>query len=239
MAKAKAVLAGQLRPVWADQLLPHQGGEGRRDRRLLRRERLHGAVVEDLALDRAPFEHASLGGLELVEACGQQRLQGGRDDDLAVGLVGDRQHLLDEERVAAGGPSDPLRAAAPARRSAEQLVDVLVAQRLEPQRDRPGGAALDQLRPRQAEQQDRRARGEERDVLDQVEQGLLAPVDVVEHDDQRRRTAACSSVLRNAQAISSAVDVDLRLADQRADRRRGGLVGGGRSSCFSTSTTGQ
>ena len=41
-----------------------------------------------------------------------------------------------------------------------------------------------------------------------------------------RSAAACSSVLRNAQAISSA-DVDAStLAEQRADRRRGVVVGG-------------
>ena len=45
--------------------------------------------------------------------------------------------------------------------------------------------ALGELRPRHAEQQDRRARGEERDVLDQVEKRLLAPLDVVEHHDER------------------------------------------------------
>ena len=41
-------------------------------------------------------------------------------------------------------------------------------------------------------------------MLDQVEEGLFAPLDVVEHDHQRQLAAACSSVLRNAQAISSA-----------------------------------
>ena len=41
-----------------------------------------------------------------------------------------------------------------------------------------------------------------------------------------RSAAACSSVLRNAQAISSADRRRLRLAEQRADRRRGGLVRG-------------
>ena len=41
-----------------------------------------------------------------------------------------------------------------------------------------------------------------------------------------RSAAACSSVLRNAQAISSADVAACALAEQRADRHRGGLVRG-------------
>ena len=62
--------------------------------RLVGRERLDGAAVEDLAFDRASLEHAPLGRLELVEACCEQRLQGGRNDHLAVRLAGHRHHLL-------------------------------------------------------------------------------------------------------------------------------------------------
>jgi hypothetical protein len=54
-------------------------------------------------------------------------------------------------------------------------------------------------------------------VLDEVEERLFAPVDVVEHDGQRPHAAACSSVLRKAHAISSA-EAGRRLAEQRADR---------------------
>ena len=64
--------------------------------------------MEDLALDGAALEHVALVGLELVEPCREQRLQGGRDDDVAVGPDGHREHLPDEERVAAGGVGDPL-----------------------------------------------------------------------------------------------------------------------------------
>src|SRR5438477_5155890 len=48
-----------------------------------------------------PLEHAPLGRLELVQARGEQRPQGGRDNHLALRLARHRQHLLDEERVAA------------------------------------------------------------------------------------------------------------------------------------------
>jgi hypothetical protein len=62
--------------------------------------------------------------------------------------------VLDEERVAARGASDLLAQVAgePLR---DELVDGFVAQRLEPKRHRPGGAALGELRTRDAEQQDR------------------------------------------------------------------------------------
>ena len=71
--------------------------------------------------------------------------------------------------------------AAPIRLAASSLLE-----RLEPHRHRPGGAAVEQLRAGHAEQQERGAAGEQRDVLDQVEERLLAPLDVVEHDDERR-----------------------------------------------------
>ena len=41
-------------------------------------------------------------------------------------------------------------------------------------------------------------------MLDEVEERLLAPVDVVEDHDQRRRRGIARAVLRKAQAISSA-----------------------------------
>ena len=67
-----------------------------------------------------------------------------------------------------------------------RLGRVGVVERFEPDRDRPGGAAVEQLRPGHAEQQQRRTAREQRDVLDQVEEGLLAPLDVVEDDHERR-----------------------------------------------------
>ena len=82
VAEAEAVLTGELRPVGADQLAPHERREAWRDLRLLRCQRLDGAAVEDLALDRAALEHPPLGRVELVEPRRQQRLQRGRHLDL-------------------------------------------------------------------------------------------------------------------------------------------------------------
>ena len=105
VAEAEGVLSGKLRRVGADQVLPDERGEARRHRAALR-ERLHGAAVEDLALDRAPLQHGALSVLELVEPRGEERLQGRWDGDLALAFDGHRHHLGDEQRVSAGGVGD-------------------------------------------------------------------------------------------------------------------------------------
>ncbi len=221
MAEAEAVLARELRRVGTDQLPAHERGQARRDLGLLRPERLHGAAVEDLALDRAALEHPPLGRVELVEAGREQRLQRRRHLDLVSRLTGHRQHLADEQRVAAGRRGDP-RAQLLRHSRPDQACRVLVAERLEPHRHRPRGAAVEQLRAGHAEQQDRGAAREQRDVLDQVEERLLAPLDVVEHDDERRLLLEQlperpGDLLRRRPR--------LRLPQQRADRRRGGRIG--------------
>ncbi len=77
---------------------------------LLGRQRLDGAAVEHAPLDGAALEHASLGSVELVEPRGEQRLDRRRDDDVAAAATPARQrdHLLDEERIALGGLADAL-----------------------------------------------------------------------------------------------------------------------------------
>ena len=63
-------------------------------------------------------------------------------------------------------------------------------------------------------------------MLDQVEERLLAPVDVVEDDDAAAaRAAACSNVLRNGPGDLLRRGRRLGLAEQRADRGRRSLVG--------------
>ena len=135
VAEAVAVVAGELRAVGADQLAAHEPGEPGRHLRLLGRERLHGAAVEDLALDRAALEHPALGLVELVEPRREQRLQRGRHLDLRV-AGGHREHLGDEQRVAARRPRDPLPQLV-RDLVADQRVRLLRGQRLEAQRRRP------------------------------------------------------------------------------------------------------
>ena len=120
--------------------------------------------------------------------------------------------------------------------SAGSVVDLGLRQRPEHERDRPLAAALRELGPGEAEEEDRRAGREQRDVLDQVEERLLAPLDVVEDET----SGACSSSsLRNAQAISSADVASSVSPQERADRRGRGGSEGRASSCLITSTTGQ
>ncbi len=107
MAEAIAVVAGDLSAVGTDELTPHECREPGRDLRLFGSERLHAAAVEDLALDGSALEHPALGRVELVEPRSEQRSQRRRHVDLSV-LGHHREHLRDEQRVAAGSVCDPL-----------------------------------------------------------------------------------------------------------------------------------
>ena len=120
--------------------------------------------------------------------------------------------------------------AAPAHARSDQFVDLVVRKRLEPQRHRPRRAALGKLRPRHAEKEDRRAGGEQPHVLDEVEEGLLPPLDVVEND---RRAAALlleqlaegpGDLLRDAPAAGSPSSAR---SPSRQSRRKASA-----SSCF-------
>ena len=88
-----------------------------------------------------------------------------------------------------------------------------------------GGRSSSSGRAMQSEQQ-RGAAGEQRHVLDQVEERLLAPLDVVE--DRRRAApaprAACGTPRRSPPPTSPASDSP----EQRTDRRRRGRIGGQR-----------
>ena len=108
VAEAEGVLALELCLVRPDELLADERGQPRSHLGLIGCERLDGTPMEDLPLDRAALEHAPLGRLELVQPRRQQRLQRGRDNHLDVCVAGHRQHLLDEERIAARRSSDPL-----------------------------------------------------------------------------------------------------------------------------------
>ena len=181
MAEAEALVARDDRPIGADQLLARQSSQARRHLRLVRGEHLHGAAVEDLALHRATLEHGSLRVIELVEAGGKECAQGWRNVDIAA--LRDREHLGQKQRVAPSGRRNPL--AQSDRSSRDQLLDGILGERLETMSDRPLRTAVEQLRPRHTDEQDRRP-GKERHPLDQVEEGVLAPLDVVEDDDERR-----------------------------------------------------
>jgi hypothetical protein len=62
---------------------------------------------------------------------------------------------------------------------------MLLGERLEAKRDRPFRAAREKVGASDAEEQDGRAGREQRDVLDQIEERLLGPMEVVEEADKR------------------------------------------------------
>src|SRR5215472_10386811 len=174
--------------------------------------------MEDLALDRTALEHPPFGCLQLIEARGEQGLQRGRDEYLTVRLAGHGQHLFDEERVATGRLSDPLPQPA-GDVSGNELLNLLLAQRLEPQRHWPSRMVLYELRAGNAEQEERRTRGEEPDVLDKVEEGLLCPLDVVEDDHESPLRGVFQRLAEGPSDLFSRGGC-LCLAEKRADRRR-------------------
>ncbi len=238
VAEAEAVLACELRPVRPDQLLADERGEVRRHLGLVGCERLDGAAMEDLALDRTPLEDAAFGGLELIEARREQRLQRGRNDHLAVRLAGHRQHLLDEERVAARGASDLLAQLAgdPLR---DELLDVVVAEGSS--RSVTGQAGRRSLSSGRAMQSSRIDAPEERSATCSIRSRNVSSPHWMSSNTTTsgRSAAACSSVLRKAQAISSAeVAASLSPSSERI-AAAAASSGGSTSSCFSTSTTGQ
>ena len=112
---------------------------------------------------------------------------------LAALLAEHREHLLDEERVALGRSGDPVAHAFPERRLPEQVahqrVALRVGQRLEQQPGRPLRAILEQLGPRERDEQQRRLAGGFEGVFDEIEEGRLRPVAVVEDDHERALAA--------------------------------------------------
>ena len=183
-------------------------------------ERLHGTAVEDLAFHRAPLQHPPLGAGELVEPGLEKRPQGRGHVHLAA-LRRHREHLRQEERIAAGRLCHP--AAELGRKLvADQDVHLVRGQRLEPQRDRPLAASREQVGPARAEEQDRPARREEAGGLDEVEERVRAPMDVVEHADDR---GLLEEELAERPGDLLGARGDRRLADEGPERRGGDRIG--------------
>ena len=152
---------------------------------------------------------ALLVGRQPVEPRGEDGLDGRWDLDLLdrprqlPGAIGQSQdapvdehpdELLGEERVAIGEADDAL--AQRGRQAAgEQAIDQRrvssALERLEDDRRRVGDAAaprrapVEELVAREAEDGDR-ALAPAREVLDEVEQALVGPMDVLQDEDQRR-----------------------------------------------------
>ena len=209
--------------------------------------------MKEAALDGAALEDPALRRLELVDPRREQRVDRGRDGDVpAAGILDERDHLLDEERVALGRVADPLLQTGGERAVAEeplqQLFRLVRVERLEQERRRvqlaaaPAGPLVEQLRPRQAEQEEGNLAREVGHVLEEVEERRLTPVMSSKTAKTGRVAATASSNLRKAQGISS-LEVLASVAPSNhstvatAAGSRSSSDGGG--SCFSTSTTGQ
>jgi hypothetical protein len=119
-----------------------------------------------------------------------------RNDDLALAwlLARHREHLVNEERVSLRRGNDPaprLTVNRVRRKCVDQPVAILDAEWPEEERRRvelptsPSGLGVEKLGPSHAEEEDRRAAREVGDVLDQLEERSLSPLDVVEDDDLR------------------------------------------------------
>ena len=227
MAEAIGLLARELRCVGTDELLAYERDQSWR-LRLAVGERLDGALVEHVALDRAALEDGALRRVELIETSRQKRLNGRWHADLATARrTHERQHLLQEERVSLGGRGDALaQAGLDAAQLRQQELGLRCVERLEEYRRRvpfaaaPGGPLLEQLGAGHAEQEDRLAAREIGDVLDQIEQCLLRPVQVVEHADERVLVRLLLDQLAEAPSDLLRRGRGLRLPEQRPDRYR-------------------
>ncbi len=192
VAEAEGVVPGKDRLVRPDELLSDERGQASRHRPVVRGERFDRAAVEHAPFHRAAFEHGALRRVELIEPCGEQGMDRGRHDHIPVrGFVDQRHHLLDEERIAFGRLADPVRQVrARPTEAGDHRVGLVRAERLEEHRRRvhlaarPSGTAVEQVGPCHAEQQDRRVSRQVGDMLDEIEERLLTPVDVVEDADE-------------------------------------------------------
>ena len=172
-------------------------------------EVVHGVVDEQLADDGGRLDDRALLGAEGVEAGSEECVDRRRDRDVADrrgcapgavleddGAVVDEhgEQLLDEQGIAFGSCDDPV---------ADVLVELGHAQEVpgdgrciglrQALEQNPDGAALrgevrvalDELVPRRADHDELAVRRVLDDLLDELEEGRLGPVDVVEEREHR------------------------------------------------------
>ena len=204
-------------------------------------------MVEDLTLDGAALEHGPLG-----------RARAGRGARRAApgASAAPRRSSPDDCTIAAisstksGFPPAARRIRSrisrvelsPVDLRIHQLLGLLGRERLQPYDPAPAAAAVEQLRPRHADEQDRGARRQERDVLERSRRTSSAHWMSSKTATSGASAATASSSLRNAHAISSGRRRALASEDDVERLGRHGIELEPRplgSSCFSTSTTGQ
>ncbi len=176
-------------------------GETRQHRQPLLRERLpeHGAVLDETALGRA--EGIEPRSDERVQRLGHFELVDGADGPEHVPLAGEcpaveqHPHGLDRvQRHALGVLQDPCPEVLgqPGHETREQALHRLRRERLEVEgreaalAGAPARALLRELRPREREDEERVAPRPVEQVLEEVEQTGVSPLDVLEDQDGRR-----------------------------------------------------
>ena len=235
MPEAKGALSGEHRAIRANQLLADECGQ-RRGHVHSGSEPGDGGLVKHLSLDRRGLDHRALIGAQLIEPRGEQCLdRGGHRERGQISGCGPalvltdeetvvdqhREHLLDEERIALCCARDAELDLSGQLRFAYEVGDELralgVGERLEEDRGRvelsaaPGRPNLEELWSRQAQQQDRSSSRPLGQLLDEVVEGLLAPVHIVEDDDQRH--VGGDRLEQAADGVEALVDSDLGVAE--------------------------
>ena len=157
------------------------------------------AAPEHAADQGAVAEHRPRFRRQGVDPGRDERLQGVRDPHGGtLSLLDEHPHgLLDEERVALGlveeDAPQPVRQGGALHERVDERRRLGVRQRRQLDRDRPSPstaparARVQELRAGEADDEHRRVVDPVREMLDQVEQGLLGPVDVLEAEHERLR----------------------------------------------------
>ena len=163
-----------------------------------RGQRLDRRRVAAVAGDRGERERRALGRAEPVEPCRQQGVQGGRERLGRRPLADEGDELLEEQRIAAGRRDDPLLAAVRAREVRDQRPagggGERVQHQLGPAGRPPAGSSARAIQTSSTGTSSQRCqhRGEE------VEQGGLGAVRVVDDEHQRPLRASAPSRWPNA-----------------------------------------
>ena len=152
------------------------------------RELEHRLEREAPADDGGALQRRALRAVEPVEALVENAPDRARHRGRAA-LVGDRRELLHEQRIALGRLGDPLADCRGRSERLEEHLRVGVRERIEHPRLRrrlqPGRSPLCELGSCEAEQEDAGVAEPRAQVLDEVEECGLGPVDVLEHGHDR------------------------------------------------------
>ncbi len=155
--------------------------------------------------DRGVLEHGPLLLRERVEPGEHRRMDGVRKDDLlvegpgALALLVRPNELASEERIAAGAIHDAV--GHPSGDSLGEQVDELPrlvrAQRFEADGRKvappaaPLRTAIEEFRAGEGDHDERRRRTRQRHVLDEIEEAVAGPVEVLEHHHDRPASREC------------------------------------------------